>query len=51
MLHTLNPYAIEAMVVSKATIVELEKIQASVARFILQVPRSSCEVVEFTDAH
>ena len=51
MMHSLNPYAIETMVVSKATIAELEKIQASVSRFILQVPRSSSEVVGSTDAH
>ena len=43
-------YAVEAMVVSKATVVELEKIQASVARFILQLPRSASKVVGYRDA-
>ena len=43
-------YAVEAMVVSKTTVMELEKIQASVARFILQLPRSASKVVGYTDA-
>ena len=43
-------YAVEAMVVSKATVAELEKIQSSIARFILQVPRSTSKVIGYTDA-
>ena len=43
-------YAVEAMVVSKATVAELEKIQSSTARFILQVLRSTFKVIGYTDA-
>ena len=38
-------YGTEAMVISKSTVRELEKIQHSVASFILQLPQSSSQVM------
>ena len=43
-------YATEAMVISKATIAELDKIQGAVARFVLQLPSSASKVSAYLDA-
>ena len=43
-------YASEAMVVSATTIKELDRIQNSVARFILQLPRSASTLAGVLDA-
>ena len=42
-------YGTETMVVSKATISELDKIQGAVARFILQLPASASKVAAYLD--
>ena len=42
-------YAVEAMVVSKATVKELDRIQHMVVRFILQLPRSAAMAVGYLD--
>ena len=43
-------YATEAMVISKTTVKELEKIQHFVASFILQLPKSSSQVMGWMEA-
>jgi len=43
-------YGTEAMVISKTTVKELEKIQHSVASFILQLPQSSSQVMGWMEA-
>jgi len=43
-------YATEAMVITKATIAELDKIQGAVARFVLQLPSSASKVSAYLDA-
>ena len=43
-------YATEAMVITKATISELDKIQGAVARFVLQLPSSASKVSAYLDA-
>ena len=43
-------YATEAMVITKATIAELDKIQGAVARFILQLPSLASKVSAYLDA-
>ena len=43
-------YSTEAMVISKTTVKELEKIQHFVALFILQLPRSSSQVMGWMEA-
>jgi len=43
-------YGSEAMVISKSTVRELEKIQHSVASFILQLPQSSSQVMGWMEA-
>ena len=43
-------YATEAMVISKTTVKEFEKIQHFVASFILQLPRSSSQVMGWMEA-
>ena len=43
-------YATEAMVITKATIAELDKILGAVARFILQLPSLASKVSAYLDA-
>ena len=43
-------YGTEAMVISKTTVKELEKIQHTVASFILQLPLSASQVMGWMDA-
>ena len=43
-------YGTEAMVISKSTVKKLEKIQHMVASFIVQLPRSSSQVIGWMEA-
>ena len=43
-------YCVEAMTLKKTTIVELERLQGMVGRFILQIPASSSKVLTWMDA-
>ena len=43
-------YCVEAVTLKKATIVELERLQCMVGRFILQIPPSSSKVLTWMDA-
>ena len=42
-------YAVEAMTLTKSTVLELDRIQNMVARFILQLPKSSAMVAAYVD--
>ena len=43
-------YCVEAVTLKKATIVELDRLQCMVGRFILQIPHSSSKVLTWMDA-
>ena len=43
-------YCVEAVTLKKATVVELERLQGMVGRFILQIPSSSSKVLTWMDA-
>jgi hypothetical protein len=43
-------YCVEAVTLEKATIVELDRLQCMVGRFILQIPHSSSKVLTWMDA-